>query len=91
MTDLLLASILTGLAVTYVIEFLDLITTGLFGKTFLNKYLALPLSFGGMFALYQIDMQMIVSVPAATFVSLIVSKYLNKPVVINNGQRLPRL
>lgn len=91
MTDLLLAAILTGLAVTYVIEFLDLVTTGLFGKTLLNKYLALPLSFSGMVALYQIDMQMVVSVPAATFVSLIVSKYLNKPVVINNGPRLPRL
>lgn len=91
MTDLLLSAILTGLAVTYVIELLDLVTTGLFGKTLLNMYLALPLSFGGMFSLYDIDMQMIVSVPAATFVSLMVSKYLNKPVVINNGPRLPRL
>jgi len=91
MTDLLISVILTGLAVTYVIEFLDLITTGLFGKTLLNQYLALPLSFGGMFALYDIDLQMVVSIPATTFVSLIVSKYLNKPVVINNGTRLPRL
>lgn len=91
MTDLLIAVILTGLAVTYVIELLDLVTTGLFGKSLLNMYLALPLSFGGMFAMYNIDMQMIVSVPAATFVSLMVSKYLNKPVVINNNQRLPRL
>lgn len=91
MTDLLISAILTGLAVTYIIELLDLVSYGILPRTTLNKFLALPMSFGGMFLLTELDLKMIISVPAAAFVSVAISKYINKPTVINNGLRIPRL
>ena len=91
MTDLLISTVLTGLAVTYLVEFLDVFTYTLFAKDALNKFLALPLSFLGVWALNPIAITMLVIVPASTFVSVALSKYLNKPVVINQPPRLPRL
>lgn len=87
MTDLLIASLLTGLAVTYVVELLDLISYGIVSRTLLNKYFALPMAFGGMFLLTELDLKMIVTVPAAAFVSVAIGKYINKPTVLNNGLR----
>lgn len=91
MTDLLISAILTGLAVTYLIEFIDLISYGILARTTLNKYFALPMAFGGMFLLTDMNLKMLVTVPAATFVSVAIGKYINKPTVINNGLRIPRL
>lgn len=91
MTDLLIATIITGFAVTYILELLDLSILGEFiGKSNINIFFALPLSFGGMYVFYQFDKLLFVTVPAATFVSLMLGKYLNKPTVVSQ-QRLPRL
>jgi general stress protein CsbA len=81
MTDLLLIVFLTGLAVTYVIEFLDML---------FNKYLAMPLSFLGLFSQMSIDYSFFVLVPAITLVSLVIGMWLNKPTLVQT-QRLPRL
>jgi hypothetical protein len=89
MIDLLITIVIAGVAVTYVIEFLELVTTGLFGVPLLNKFLTLPLSFGALISQNSLDMQFIIAVPAIATVSLLLSKYLNKPRVVQ--QRLPRL
>lgn len=89
MTDLLITILISGVAITYVIELLELITNGLVGIPLLNKFLTFPLSFGAMFSQYSLDKHFIISVPATTFVAIAVSKWLNKPTVVAN--RLPRL
>jgi hypothetical protein len=89
MIDLLITIVIAGVAVTYVIEFLELVTTGLFGVPLLNKFLTLPLSFGALISQNSLDMQFIIAVPAIATVALLLSKYLNKPRVVQ--QRLPRL
>ena len=89
MTDLLITILISGVAVTYAIEFLELITTGFFGIPFLNKVLSLPLSFGALFSQYSLNINMIIAVPATTFIAVAVSKWLNKPTVVAN--RIPRL
>jgi hypothetical protein len=89
MVDLLITILIAGVAVTYVIEFIELITTGMFGVPLLNKFLTLPLSFGVLISQNSLDMQFIIAVPAIATVALLLSKYLNKPRVVQ--QRLPRL
>jgi hypothetical protein len=90
MTDILIPVLLTGLAVTYVIEFLELFISEFITKPTLNKYLALPLSFGGLLAQLELDYDFFVLVPAATFISLVIGMWLNKPQVVQT-QRLPRI
>ena len=90
-TDIVISVLLTGMAVTYVIEFLDLFISGFITKPTLNKYFALPLSFLGLWAQLNIETDFFVLVPAATFVSLAIGMYLNKPVVIKSPTRLSQL
>jgi hypothetical protein len=89
MTDLLITIVLSGIAVTYVIEFIELVTTGIIGIPILNKFLTLPLSFAALFSQSEIDKTYIIAVPSIATVALLLSKYLNKPRVVQ--QRLPRL
>ena len=89
MTDLLITILIAGVAVTYVIEFLELITTGMFGVSLLNKFLTLPLSFGALISQNSLSKHFTIAVPAIATVALLLSKYLNKPKVVQ--QRLPRL
>lgn len=89
MTDLLITIIIAGIAVTYVIEFIELITLGMFGVPLLNRILTLPLSFGALFSQYPLNKSMITAVPATTFIAVAISKWLNKPSVVAN--RLPRI
>lgn len=90
MVDLLLSTVLVAFAVTYLLELLDLTLLGAWiGKSNINVFFALPLSFGGLSVFHGIVLDLVVLVPAATFVSLFLSKYLNKPTVVQ--QRLPRL
>lgn len=90
MVDTLIAVLLVGCAVTYILELLDLSLLGAWiGKSNINIYFALPLSFGGLFLTSGLTELMAVTVPAATFVCLMLGKYLNKPTVVS--QRLPRL
>jgi len=87
MTDLLILSVLSALAITYVIEILDLITYLFFDKAALNKFLSLPLSFGAMYSQIGIHKSLIITVPAVTFASIAISKYINKPVILNSISR----
>jgi hypothetical protein len=90
MVDLLIATVLTGLAVTYVLELLNLTILGAWlGKSNINIFFAPPLSFGALYVFYGIDINLVVTVPAATFISLALTKYLNKPAVVQS--RIPRL
>ena len=89
MIDLLITILIAGVAVTYVIEFIELVTTGFFGVPVLNKFLTLPLSFGALISQNSLDKQFIIAVPAIATVALLLSKFLNKPRVVQ--QRLPRL
>ena len=79
------------MAVTYAIEFLDLITYILVDKSLLNKLLPMPLSLGAFYLLGYWNLKLIVAVPSASFLSLIINKYLNKPVVFESRRQLPRL
>jgi len=87
MTDLLISIIIAGAAVGYLIEFINLITLDFFGISLLNKVLTLPLTTGALYLLGTHDIKLVVIVPAATLVSILISKYLNKPTVT----RVPRL
>ena len=87
MTDLLISVALVGVAVTYAVEFIDLVTAGFFGVSVLNKFLSLPLSVGGLFALQTTDVKLVVAVPATAFVALFISKLINQPV----ATKVPRL
>jgi hypothetical protein len=89
-TDIVISVLLTGMAVTYVIEFLDLFLSGFVTKPTFNKYLSLPLSFLGLWSQLDIYYDFFVLVPAATFVSLAIGMWLNKPTFVQ-PPRLPRL
>ena len=89
MIDLLITIVIAGVAVTYIIEFIELVTVGMFGVPLLNKFLTLPLSFGALISQNSLDRHFIIAVPAIATVALLLSKYLNKPRVVQ--QRLPRL
>ena len=90
-TDIVISVLLTGMAVTYVIEFLDLFISGFITKPTLNKYFALPLSFLGLWTQLDLYYDFFVLVPAAKFVSFAIVMYLNKPVVIKSPSRLSQL
>lgn len=87
MTDLLISIIIVGTASTYIIELLDLLTRGFFGVPILNKWLSLPLSVGGLYLLEVVDTALAVATPATAFVTLAISKFINKPVATT----VPRL
>lgn len=90
MTDILIAVLLVGLAVTYITELLDLTILGAWiGKANINIFFAPPLSFGGLWLILGLVIDLVVLVPATIFVSLVLTKYLNKPTVV--PQRIPRL
>ena len=91
MVDILIAVLITGFAVSLVLELIELSFLGGFlSKQELNLYFSLPLSFGGMYLLLPLSLETIVIVPATTFVSLALSKLLTRPQIIG-GSRLPRL
>ena len=89
MVDLLISVILSGFAITFTVELLALLLVWFFNKETLYTWLSLPLSFGAMSVLYNIDKSFIISVPSTAFVALILKKYLNAPVV--SSTRLKRL
>ena len=82
MNDLLITTLLSGIATTYVIEFIELITLGFFGVSFLNKWFSLPLCFLGMYSQIYLTRGLIIGVPSATLISIALSKWLNKPTLV---------
>ena len=90
MTNLLISVLLVGSAITFVVEFIDLFLYEFITKASVNKIFALPLSFGGMFVLQGLHTSMIVTVPSATFVSLAINLWLDRPTIVNKP-KTPRL
>ena len=91
MVNLILTITLVGAAVTYVLELIDAMLQGFFDSSFVKKWLSLPLSVAGMWVMQQVwTVELFVTVPAATFVSLILLKFINRPTQVQY-QRLPRL
>jgi hypothetical protein len=87
MVNLLIAVLLSGLAVTFTIELISL-GLGLFiSKEKLYAFLSLPLSFGALLCFYSINLRFVVSVPAVSFIALLVNKYINKPITIATPRR----
>lgn len=89
MVDLLIAVILSGFAITFTVELLALLLSWFLNKETLYTWLSLPLSFGTMFVLYDIERSFIVSVPATAFIALILKRYINTATVTST--RLKRL
>ena len=91
MANLILTIIIVGAAVTYVLELLTALLYVFVDDSTIKKWLSLPLSFGGMWVMQQQwAVALFVTVPAATFVSLFLIKYINKPTQVQY-QRLPRI
>lgn len=91
MVNLLIAVLLSGLAVTFTVELVSLALVFFINKEKLYAFLSLPLSFGALLCFYNIDLKFVVSVPAVSFITLLVNKYINKPVTIAAPRRLPSL
>lgn len=82
MVNLLVAVLLSGLAVTFTIEFISLIVGLIISKERLYSVLSLPLSFGALYCFYPLEISFVVSVPATSFIVLFINKYINRPIVL---------
>jgi hypothetical protein len=92
MVNLLVSVLLSGLAVTFAIEFLYLVIGFFLDKDITYNFLTLPLSFGALLCLANISKLFLVTVPATAFIVLFINKYINKQSVYNIPRRqLPRL
>jgi hypothetical protein len=92
MTNLLTSVILSGLAVTFTIEFLALGLSMFIQKETIYAVFSLPFSFAAMCCFYSINIRFVVLVTATAFVVLVTNKVLNKPVIVNASRRqLPKL
>ena len=91
MVNLLVAILLSGLAVTFTIEFLSLGLGLFFDKERIYSVLSLPLSFGALFSIQDMSEAFVVAIPATAFVVLFINRYINKPVVLTTPRRLPPL
>jgi hypothetical protein len=87
MVNLLIAVLLSGLAVTFTIELLFLGLGFLISKEKLYALLSLPLSFGALLCFYNINLKFAVAVPAVSFIALFINKYINKPITIAAPRR----
>jgi hypothetical protein len=74
-----------------VLEALGALVSPFVERSTINKVFSLPLSFGGIFVVEGLSTLMLVSVPAAAFVSLAVGIWINRPVVVQNPMRPTRL
>lgn len=89
MANLLLSVLISGLAVTYVLELIDKIQLGIFEKSTINLVFSMPLSLASLYALHRHwTVTLAVLVPATTFFALVLNMYINKPTVVQ--QRITR-
>mgnify|MGYP006274460321 CR=1 FL=1 len=91
MTDLFLTTLLVGAAVTYVLELFGLFLGGLFERQIINLVFSIPLSTAAIYVMQHTwSIEMLATVPASTFISLFLLKYLNKPTQVEM-RRVPRI
>ena len=90
MTSLLIASILVGFAVFYLIEVIDFLQSFLFAfkRSTLNLLLSIPLSVGGFYLLGFWSIKLIVTSLASSLICSVIDKQVNKPVVLQQRRRL---
>lgn len=80
--ELLIAIIISGLAATYLIEFItSLVETWVDGKI-LRAIFTLPINVAGLYFLGYWDNTLFVAAPAASLISAIMSLLINRPTVI---------
>ena len=91
MVNLLVSILITGLAVTYLLELIDKAQLGILEKSTINLIFSMPLSLGGLY-LFQRHwtLTLLVLVPATTFIALVLNMAINRPTIIRQ-ERLPRL
>lgn len=88
MMDLLLVALLVGLAVSACIEFIDMILEFVaipISKGTIKKIFVLPLSVGGTYLMHVSLPEIVVISWAAFFISLCITLWLDKPIVIQNN------
>ena len=90
MVNSLIQTILTGLAVAFLLEVVDKIQRDFFDKSTINFVFSSPLSLGGIYLFTGWTKEMFVLVPATTFIALMLNLVVNRPYVIKQD-RLPRI
>ena len=90
MVNLLIATLLTGFAVFYVIEILDFIQSFLFAfrRATLNLVLSVPLSVACFYLLGFWSKKLFVVSLASSLICSLIDKQVNKPVVLQQRRRL---
>ena len=90
MVNLLIATILIGFAVFYLIEVIDFIQSFLFSikRSTLNLVLSVPLSIGGFYLLDFWSIKLVVTSMASALICSVIDKQVNKPVMIQQRRRL---
>ena len=91
MTLLLVTALLTATASIYVIDVLDLVTRYFLDKDILTKTLTLPLAALGCFIMGISLRESFLLVPSTTALSLIISKWTNKPIVLSRETQKNRI
>lgn len=89
MVDLLITALLVGAAVSALIELLDMMLEYLawnISKSAMKKVLVLPLSIGGMYLMDVWNEKTAVVSLAALLISLSITQWIDKPVIITNQQ-----
>lgn len=80
--ELLIAIIISGLAVAYFVEFLTSLLENWIDGKILRAVFTLPANVAGLYLLGYWDNTLFVSAPAASLVSAIISILINRPTVI---------
>jgi hypothetical protein len=85
--DILIAVIISGMAVAYVTEFISTLTDDFFKPALVKRILTLPLAYGACWYMDITGFALVISGPAAAFISLALLLILNRPVIVNNSRR----
>ncbi|CAB4166938.1 hypothetical protein UFOVP964_37 [uncultured Caudovirales phage] len=91
MVNLLVAIVLSGIAVTFVIEFISLGLALFYKKERIYSVFSLPLSFGAFLCFYDITRTFFVAVPAISFIALVINRNINRTLVVSNTRRIPNI
>lgn len=93
MVNLLIETVLSGLAITFVLELISFALRQVISKRLIYGVLSVPFSFGALLVFEAASRYMVITVPAVSFISLILYRYLNPPQVVmaSPGRHLPRL
>jgi ABC-type maltose transport system permease subunit len=80
--DILITIVITGLAVSYIVEFINVFTETIISSRILRQFLTLPLSVLGLYLLGVWDTTTYVAAPASALISATISLLINRPTVL---------